>query len=157
LTATVVSTNQVNLAWTDNANNATGEVVQRSTNGANWNTIATLSGSASSYSDTSLRKGQTYSYRVYAYNSFGNSPYSNVVSVTISGGGGGGGGGKRAGQPLTGHQNAGSLSQPVLLASNTNWQQSLNGSWIDAQYVDSLLSSISTLWTHHRSEYGDSF
>jgi subtilase family serine protease len=157
LTATVISTNQVNLAWTDNNSNATGEVVQRSTNGANWNTIAKLSATATSYSDTSVRKGQTYSYRVYAYNSFGNSPYSNVVSVTISGTGGGGGGGKKNGQPLTGHHNAGSLTQPEFLASNTNWQQSFNGSWIDAQYVDSLLSSISTLWTHHRSDYGDSF
>ncbi len=155
LTATVISTNQVNLAWTDNATNATGEVVQRSTNGSSWNTIATLSGTATSYSDTSVSKGKTYYYRVYADNSFGNSPYSNVVTVTISSTGGGGG--KKAGKPLFAQSNTGSMGQPVFLASNTNWQQSLNGSWSDAQFVDSLITSISSLWTHHRSDDGVSF
>src|SRR5262249_43017627 len=93
LTATVISTNQVNLAWSNTATNATNEIVQRSANGGSWNTVATLSGTATSYSDTSVSKGKTYSYRIYADNSFGNSAYSNVVTVTTSGIGGGGRGG----------------------------------------------------------------
>src|SRR5262249_44787771 len=147
LTATVISTNQVNLAWSNTATNATNEVVQCSSNGGSWTTVATLSGTATSYSDTSVRKGKTYSYRVYADNSYGNSAYTNVVRVTTSGtGGGGGGGGKKAAQKLSGSANAGSIDLPTFLASNTTWQQSVNGSSMDAQFVDSLLSSISTFW-----------
>jgi hypothetical protein len=152
LTTTVISTNQVNLAWNNNASNAAGEVVQRSLNGSSWNNLATLSATATSYSDTSVSKGKTYYYRVYAYNSFGNSAYSNVAKVTISGTGGGGG--KKAAQPLVGQPSVVSTGLPILPASNTNWQQSLTTGWADAQFVDSLLISISGLWKHDNSPFG---
>jgi len=75
---------RVNLAWTNNASNAAGIVVQRSTDSVSWTTWATLSGTASSYTDRSVSKGQTYYYRVYAYNSLGDSAYSNVAQVVTS-------------------------------------------------------------------------
>jgi hypothetical protein len=152
LTATVISTNQVNLAWTNNASNATGEVVQRSLNGSSWNNLATLSATATSYSDNSVSKGKTYYYRVYAYNSLGDSTYSNVAKVTISSTGGGGG--KKAAQPLVEQLSVESTGLPMIQAGNTDWQQALNTGWADAQFVDSLLISISSLWKHDNPALG---
>ena len=59
--------------------------------------IASPAPNATSYSDAGLSASTTYFYRVYAYNSSGNSTYFNEVSATTfavapSDGGGGGGG-----------------------------------------------------------------
>jgi hypothetical protein len=69
------------LAWVDNATNATGYVVQRSSDGATFAQIAQLGSSATSYSDSGLAAGTMYYYRVFAYSSAGSSPYSNVASA----------------------------------------------------------------------------
>jgi subtilase family serine protease len=83
LTAQAISTTQVNLNWTDNAANATSNVIQRSSDGgATWATLATVGGSATTYSDASATAGSTYSYRVYASNGSTNSSNSNTVTVT---------------------------------------------------------------------------
>jgi subtilase family serine protease len=162
LTALVVSMHQVNLAWTDNASNATGIVVQRSTNGTSWNTLATLSGSATSYSDTSVSKGKTYYYRVYAENSFGNSSYSNTAKATTSsttsggtGGTGGKHGGKTGGKTLFGSVNAAQIEQPSLSSGNDSRQSAVDLLWSDVQFVDSLLSSAMGLGAHGHALYGD--
>src|SRR5204863_5949320 len=82
LTATVVTATQVNLAWTDNSANEAGFIIQRSGNdGRSWSQIATVAANGTSYSDTTAHKNQTYQYRVLAYNSFGNSAWSNVVTA----------------------------------------------------------------------------
>jgi hypothetical protein len=74
---------QVQLQWNNNSNNQTGFVIQRSSDGGNtWTTIATLTGNPNNYTDTSVGFSTTYSYRVYAYNPIGNSPDSNVATVT---------------------------------------------------------------------------
>ncbi len=147
LSATVISTRQVNLSWTDNATNASGIVVQRSTNGSSWSTLTTLSGTATSYSDTSVSKNKTYYYRVYAENSFGNSTDSNVVTATTSSGTGGGGKhGKNGGKTLFGTFNA-ELSN----YSSSNQQTMLDTLWSDASFVNSLWSSVLGLGSHgHR-------
>jgi hypothetical protein len=82
LTATAVSSRQVTLSWTAGGTNQTGFVVQRSTASNSWSTIATVGTTTTTYSDTTVNKHKTYSYRIYAYNSSGNSPYSNTVTVT---------------------------------------------------------------------------
>jgi hypothetical protein len=78
LTARLVSSRQVNLAWTDNSSNETGFIIQRSTNGGTWTQVGQVSANVTAYSDTMVSRHKTYTYRVYAYNSFGNSAYSNV-------------------------------------------------------------------------------
>jgi subtilase family serine protease len=155
LATVVMSTHQVNLAWTDHASNASGIVVQRSINGGSWITLATLAGTAASYSDTSVSAGETCSYRVYADNSYGNSSYSNTATVSISsttsgGGGGGGGGGKH------GARNAGQTlpAASTLSASNSNWQQFIDMLWADLNFLSSLLTSITELVTHGPSTLG---
>jgi hypothetical protein len=73
----------VNLAWLDNASNEDGFAIERCTgNGCtNFTQIATVVANLSTYSDTALNKNTVYTYRVRAYNSFGNSAYSNTSAV----------------------------------------------------------------------------
>ncbi|MCA8937824.1 MAG: fibronectin type III domain-containing protein, partial [Planctomycetes bacterium] len=61
--------------------------------------IATLAANVTGHTDTGLVDGVTYTYRVMATNTVGNSAFSNEASATasqaapVSGSGGGGGGG----------------------------------------------------------------
>lgn len=84
LAANAPTSDSVTLTWTDNAGDETGYKVQRSLDNANWSEIAALAQGTTSFSNTGLTGGQTYSYRVYAYNSIGNSAYSNTASATIA-------------------------------------------------------------------------
>jgi hypothetical protein len=83
LSALVISSHQVNLSWQDSSSNETGFILQRSTNGGNWTTIARVGANTTTFSDKTVSSGTTYSYRVCAYNSFGNSAFSNTTgSIT---------------------------------------------------------------------------
>jgi predicted phage tail protein len=82
LTATVASRTRINLAWTDNATNETGIVLQRSTDGTTFATIATLGANVRTYANTGLTRNRTYTYRARAFNSAGDSPFSNTASAT---------------------------------------------------------------------------
>ena len=77
-----VSQTQIELNWLDNSNNEDGYVVQRSLDATNWTTIATLATpNVESYINTGLSAGTKYYYKVYAYNTGGNSE-SITESVT---------------------------------------------------------------------------
>lgn len=89
LSATAVSSSQINLAWTDNASDETGYRIERSPDGTNFTEIATTGAGIASHQDTGLTASTTYSYRVRAYNGAGNSAYSNTASATTQSGGGG--------------------------------------------------------------------
>jgi titin len=82
LTATATSTTQIDLAWTDNATNETGYIVQRRSpaGSGGYSQIATLSAGANSYSNTGLTESVQYEYRVYATNAAGASANSNAAS-----------------------------------------------------------------------------
>jgi hypothetical protein len=84
LAATVKSSSSIGLTWTDNAGDESGYYVQRSVDGTNWSLIATLASNAVSFTDTGLSSGTAYSYRVYAFNSVGNSGFSNTATATTS-------------------------------------------------------------------------
>jgi uncharacterized protein (TIGR02145 family) len=87
LIATVVSSTQVNLQWRDNSTNETGYKVERKQQSENFAQIGSTAENIVIYTDDSLTPGTTYTYRVVAYNSAGNSlVYSNEVEVTTSGG-----------------------------------------------------------------------
>jgi hypothetical protein len=83
LTAVPASSSLINLAWQDNASNETGFKIERSTDGVNFTQIATVGADVKSYGDTNVAQGSTYSYRVRATNSAGDSAYSNTASATV--------------------------------------------------------------------------
>ncbi|MFU8789553.1 MAG: M12 family metallo-peptidase [Methylobacter sp.] len=77
------ATSSIVLTWNDNATDESGFIVQRSTDGQSWSQVAALGQNAVSFTNSDLAGGQTYSYRVYAYNSAGNSALSNAASATV--------------------------------------------------------------------------
>lgn len=82
LSASAISSSQINLSWTDNSSNESSFKVQRSIDGTNFTTITTLAANTNSYSDTGLSASTTYSYRVIASNGAGDSSPSNVAPAT---------------------------------------------------------------------------
>lgn len=81
LTAQAVSPNQVNLAWTDNADNETNYVVERKKGTGSYAVVATLPADTTTYNNTGLTKNTTYTFRVKATNASGSSAYSNEATV----------------------------------------------------------------------------
>lgn len=82
LTGTPISRKQINLAWTDNATNEIGFKIERSRNGTSFPQIATVGANVTAYSSFRLKRNTTYYYRVRAYNTAGDSAYSNTASAT---------------------------------------------------------------------------
>jgi len=82
LTATTFSSSQINLSWTDNANNENGFKVEQSTDGIAFTQIAMLASNTVSYSVTGLSASTTYQYRVVSFNDAGNSSFSNTATAT---------------------------------------------------------------------------
>jgi titin len=83
LTATLQSGPKINLAWTDNSSNESGFTLQRSVNGGAFLTLANLGPNVTSYVDSALTIGNTYTYQVAATNQYGSSAYSNTASVPV--------------------------------------------------------------------------
>ncbi len=75
---------QVALAWTDNATNESGYVVERQTGSGAYTQLAALGIGAKSYTDRTVQVDTVYSYRVKAINGNSSSAYSNAVSVTMA-------------------------------------------------------------------------
>jgi hypothetical protein len=83
LTATAVSSSQIDLAWTDNSSDETGFKIERKTSsGGTYTQIATVGANVTSYNNTYLTADTTYYYRVRAYSAAGNSDYSNEAHDT---------------------------------------------------------------------------
>lgn len=82
LTATSTGTMGIDLNWSDQSNNEDSFVIERSEDNGAFSVIASVGADETTYSDTGLAPGTTYSYRVKATNSGGESAYSNVASAT---------------------------------------------------------------------------
>src|SRR5262249_7770517 len=88
LTATAISSSQINLSWTASTDNVgvTNYLVERCAGAgcASFAQIGTATGTT--YNDTALSAGTSYSYRVRATDAAGNlSAYSSVASATTQG------------------------------------------------------------------------
>jgi hypothetical protein len=84
LSATALKKRKIQLNWTDNATNESGFKIERSLNGTNWSQIAQVGANVQTYTNSNLKAGTTYYYRVRAYNGSGNSGYSNTANATAS-------------------------------------------------------------------------
>ncbi|HOX03547.1 MAG: S8 family serine peptidase [Verrucomicrobia bacterium] len=73
----------VSLMWDDNSDNEDGFILERSEGGTEFSAVADLSADTVSHTDTGVSPGCTYTYRVCAYNGYGKSDYSNLVTTTI--------------------------------------------------------------------------
>jgi hypothetical protein len=104
LTATAQAGLQCSLAWADNSSDETGFRLERREGTGTWVTVTTLAAGATTFLDTGLTDGASYSYRVCAFNATGDSGWSNQPSIVAfstaptappanPGGSGGGGGG----------------------------------------------------------------
>src|SRR4030067_1039144 len=93
LKATAVSSSRINLTWTDTSNNETGFQIYRKSGACSsthpWSRIKTTGADITSYSNTELTPGKTYSYKIRAYTrssampyAYGNSMYSNCSQAT---------------------------------------------------------------------------
>jgi hypothetical protein len=81
LTATPKGSDQIDLAWTDNANNEDGFQIERCTPDgcANFAPIKTVPANTTAFSDKGLTADTSYCYRVRAHNAAGDSGYSNTA------------------------------------------------------------------------------
>jgi len=88
LTASAVSSSQINLAWTISSG-ATGYQIQQSLSASTstgWTQVGSTSGgSSTTFQDTGLTAGTTYYFRVIATGGSINSAFSNVASATTTG------------------------------------------------------------------------
>lgn len=72
----------IRLSWSDASSDELGFLVERSTDGTSWAEVARVDAGATTHEDRTVSNGVTYSYRVLAYNSAGNSAASNVATIT---------------------------------------------------------------------------
>jgi hypothetical protein len=82
LSATAISSSQIDLVWTDNADNELGFYIERSPDGASWARIGSVGADATAFSDTGLDPGTMYYYQVQAHNSADVSSFSDPASAT---------------------------------------------------------------------------
>ena len=84
LTLQVVSYRQIDLTWQDNSNNEGGFWIERCTGSGctNFFQIAQAGSNVTGYSNAGLTAETTYTYRIRAFNSAGNSGYSNAAEGT---------------------------------------------------------------------------
>lgn len=86
LLASTFSNKQINLTWNDNSSLEDGFFIEKKTGTqGSYGLFAAVPVNTTSYSDTSvdITEGSAYSYRIKAYNSHGESAYSNEAHVTI--------------------------------------------------------------------------
>jgi len=77
---------RIDLVWTDNATNEDRFEIERCTGAGctDFSQIAVRGANVTSFTNTGLTVGTTYSYRVRARNAGGPSEYSNVATVTTN-------------------------------------------------------------------------
>jgi phosphodiesterase/alkaline phosphatase D-like protein len=84
LTATPISSSQINLAWSDNSGDEDGFAIERSTDGSSFSPLATVGANVTSYSSTGLNAATTYWYRVRTSRGTSVSAYTPSAGATTA-------------------------------------------------------------------------
>jgi hypothetical protein len=86
LTASAISSSQINLAWTDKSTNEDWFKIERCTGAgcSNFAQIATVGPNTNIYNNSGLNRRTTYRYRIRAYNASGDSNTSNIARATTA-------------------------------------------------------------------------
>ena len=71
---------QLTLSWNENSDNEEGFKIERSVDGGSFQQIATVGVNVATYTDDTVEDNQSYTYRLKAFNQFGESGYSNTAS-----------------------------------------------------------------------------
>ncbi len=81
LLAVPISSSRINLTWTDGSSNESGFRIERATGAGAYSQIALVGANIVAFSDTSLSPATSYTYRIRATNSGGDSPFSNTSTA----------------------------------------------------------------------------
>ncbi|MBI3986240.1 MAG: M4 family metallopeptidase [Lentisphaerae bacterium] len=162
LWATLAAAQQVQLTWTDGADNETGFAIERKTAGGDFLEVVRVSENVVAYTDTTVQADNTYTYRVRAFNAGGYSTYSAEASVSTTLGSGGGGGG--SGLPAPASLRGGALSATSILLNWTdNSSDELgflierkisNGPWLEVRRVGANVTSDADFSVYANILYG---
>ena len=71
---------QLTLSWNESSDNEEGFKIERSVDGGSFQQIATVGVNVATYTDVTVEDNQSYTYRLKAFNRFGDSGYSNTAS-----------------------------------------------------------------------------
>lgn len=82
LEAESVSSEEIELSWKDNSGNETGFRLERKIGSGSFSQLEILDPDEEEFTDDSVQPGKTYSYRIRAFNLFGNSQWSNTLAAT---------------------------------------------------------------------------
>ncbi len=81
--AVAVSGNQIQLSWKDNSNNEDYFLLQRSTDGSNWDWEQRIQANDNFYRSVSLKANTQYTYRLRAENKYRQSAWAIVAQKTM--------------------------------------------------------------------------
>ena len=86
LTVTEITSSSISIAWTDNSSDEDGFKIERCSgaNCSDFQLLATMPAGVTSITDWGLGKNKTFKYRVCAYNSAGDSGYTNSTTATTT-------------------------------------------------------------------------
>lgn len=82
LTATTLSTTEIQLNWSDSSGDETNYLIQRRTGTNNYTTIATIEADSTHYTDTNLSPGTHYDYQIIAANTQAQSTAASTSATT---------------------------------------------------------------------------
>jgi hypothetical protein len=76
VTARAVASGWLLVTWSASSTNQSGFLIERSTNGGAWTVVGAVAANVSFFDDMKAASGNSYAYRVAAYNGIGVSSYS---------------------------------------------------------------------------------
>ena len=83
LLTTSIYAADITLSWNDNSDNENGFKIERKTPGTPFVQIATTGEGEPRFTDGNVQVGSEYTYRVKAYNLYGDSGYTNEATHTV--------------------------------------------------------------------------